>query len=222
MAPAERRDRLQADQPDGPHRGGPHDARLGPGEHDETGEREEGQRRSPATRDAQDDAQPEHQADTTATLLPLTAVRCVMPVARIAAVRSGGVRLVSPMTSPGRRPRGRRPARRSTADRRPARSRSAAAATAPGGASTPRRAADRQRRDAVVTRSVGPSRPRTRTVDRQAGRRSPGIAGEQHRRARAAPQTARVETEHGRFAQHAGRSPRPGSMIGSLVTTARP
>ena len=42
---------------------------------------------------------------TTATLLPLTAVRWVIPVARIAAVRSGGVRLVSPMTRPGSRPR---------------------------------------------------------------------------------------------------------------------
>ena len=140
---------------------------------------------------------------TTATLLPLTAVRCVMPVARIAAVRSGGVRLVSPMTRPGRRPRASGGAR-STAERRPARSRSAAAATAPGWREDAGVTADREGRDAVVG-PVGRPEPTAhqdggpppRPSDRRA-------AGEQHRRTRAAPQAARVEDEQGRLAQHDG------------------
>ena len=42
---------------------------------------------------------------TTATLLPETAERCVMPVFSIASVSDCGVRLVSPITKPGNSPR---------------------------------------------------------------------------------------------------------------------
>ena len=50
-------------------------------------------------------ANPSAAARTIATLEPLTADRWVIPVTSMASSRSGGVREVSPMTSPGRRPR---------------------------------------------------------------------------------------------------------------------
>ena len=50
-------------------------------------------------------ANPRAAARTIATLEPLTADRWVIPVTSMASSRSAGVREVSPMTSPGRRPR---------------------------------------------------------------------------------------------------------------------
>ena len=43
---------------------------------------------------------------TIVTLVPLTAARCVRPVARMASPRSAGCSLVSPSTRPGSSPRG--------------------------------------------------------------------------------------------------------------------
>ncbi len=138
---------------------------------------------------------------TTATLLPLTAVRWVIPVARMAAVRSGGVRLVSPMTRPGSSPLGSAGAW-STDARRPLRSRSAAAATAPGGAST----SGGPLTDKVATRSsarsVGPSRPRTRMVARHPGSAIAGspVSSTGAPVARRMPRAS--STRDGRLAQH--------------------
>ena len=117
---------------------------------------------------------------TTATFEPLTAVRCVIPVARIAAVRSSGVRLVSPMTRPGSRPRASAGAS-STAARRPARSRSAPAATAPGGATTWGMPATASTATRSSPGSAGPSRPRSSTVARHGGSTQLGATHEQHR-----------------------------------------
>ena len=156
---------------------------------------------------------------TTATLLPLTAVRWVMPVARIAAVRSSGVRLVSPMTRPGSSPRASGGAW-SSEERSPARRRSAADATAPGDSST----WGAPLTDRVATRSsagsVGPSRPRTRTVDRQPGSAIAGspVSSTGALVSRLSPRASSTRIVASRSTT--GRSPRPASTIGSPVTTA--
>ncbi len=156
---------------------------------------------------------------TTATLLPLTAVRWVIPVARMASVRSGGVRLVSPMTSPGSSPRASGGAW-STAVRRPRRRRSAADATVPGGARTtggPRTASVATRSSA---RSVGLSRPCTRTVDRHAGSAIAGspVSSTGAEVLRRSPRASSTWTVASRSTT--GRSPRAGSTMASPVSTA--
>ena len=60
-------------------------------------------RRTPTTRHS-----PMAAARTTATLLPETAERCVIPVVNIASVSVCGVLLVSPITRPGNSPRASR------------------------------------------------------------------------------------------------------------------
>ena len=125
-----------------------------------------------------------------------------MPVARIAAVRSAGVRLVSPMTRPGSRPRAsggawstdaRRPGAQPLGRRghRAGRRERPPVGRSPTGSRPGRRPG-----------SVGPSRPRTRTVARHAG---PAIAGSPVSSTGAlvlAPDAARVEHVDRRLAQH--------------------
>ena len=106
---------------------------------------------------------PRTRPRTTATLAPLTADRWVSPVVSIASVRSGGVRLVSPMTRPGRRPRASAEVP-STASRSPARRRSAPRATAPGGASVRGLSVTVTTASSAAPGSPGPSRPATSAV----------------------------------------------------------
>ena len=115
-------------------------------------------RRIPTTRHS-----PIPAASTTATLLPDTADRCVMPVASIASVREAGVRLVSPMTRAGSNPRGSGGSA-ATACRRPPRTLSAIAATWP--ASRRRSGLPRGLRTATTSSpgSAASSRPVVRTV----------------------------------------------------------
>ena len=142
----------QPDQADGAHRGGSHDARLRSGKDDEAGE---GRRLRPrAASDAGSRREKPHPARTPgsiATLLPETADRWVIPVASMASVRSGGVRLVSPMTRAGSKPRASG-GRGAAASRRPARRCSATLATAPGRRQRPRLTTGPQHRDDVVAR----------------------------------------------------------------------
>ena len=123
------------------------------------------------------------------------------------------MRLVSPMTRPGRRPRASAGAW-STAARRPARSRSAALATVPGG--------DRTRGSPVTARvatrssarSVGPSRPVTRTVARH-GRSTSRVSPVRRTGAATARRVPRASTSmQRRLAQDAGAVTRAGEHDG--------
>ncbi len=118
-------------------------------------------RRMPRTRH-----NPIPAARTTATLLPDTADRWVMPVASIASVSDAGVRLVSPITRAGRSPRASAGSA-ATARRRPARTCSAAAATHP--ASCSRVGGPRGLRTATTSSppSATSSRPVVRTISCQ-------------------------------------------------------
>ena len=163
---------------------------------------------------------PRTRPTTTATLLPETAVRWVMPVARIASVRSAGVRLVSPMTSPGRSPRGSSGAS-STEDRNPARSRSAPDATRPGPATTVGGPATASVATRSSARSVGPSRPRTTTVARQGSstRAVSPVSSTGAAVSRRVPRASTRSIVTSRSTRTA--SPRPARTIGSPVTTTR-
>ena len=155
---------------------------------------------------------------TTATLLPLTAVRCVIPVARIASVRSAGVRLVSPMTRPGSNPRASAGAE-STDSRSPARNRSAPDATAPGGVITSGAPATASVATRSSARSAGPRRPCTRTVERHssAARRSSPVSSTGAPTALRAPRASRSSIVPSRRARVS--SSRPARTNGSPVTT---
>ena len=155
---------------------------------------------------------------TTATLLPLTAVRCVIPVARIASVRSAGVRLVSPMTRPGSNPRASAGAE-STDARSPARNRSAPDATAPGGVITSGAPATASVATRSSARSAGPRRPCTRTVERHssAARRSSPVSSTGAPTALRAPRASRSSIVPSRRARVS--SSRPARTNGSPVTT---
>ena len=161
---------------------------------------------------------PRTSPTTTATLLPLTAVRWVMPVARIASVRSGGVRLVSPMTSPGSRPRGSAGAP-STAPRSPARRCSAADATAPGGATTVNVPVTAMPATRSSPGSVGRSRPVSCTVDRHAGsvNAASPVSSTGAPVACCRPRASRCTTVASRSTR--GVSPRDGKVSGSPVMT---
>ncbi len=182
-------------------------------------------------------ATPRTRPRTTATLAPLTADRWVIPVASMASVRSPGVRLVSPMTSPGRRPRASAGAS-STAARSPARSRSAPAATRPGGARSSGLPV------AVATASSRPSGEAGRQPDRHrhglvpSQPEQPLVPDEQHRgvgRAGASPaghldrpgpggDPAGVPVGDGagdRVARHDDDEAHPGPLPGEVVEVAR-
>ena len=137
---------------------------------------------------------------TTATLLPLTAVRCVMPVARIAAVRSSGVRLVSPMTSPGSRPRASAGAWSTAAE--PGPQALGGGRHAPRAFQEDRRPTDREHGDAVVRRLCG-SEPAVDLDGRSPRRLDEGLAArEQHRCPGAAPDPTGIDDDRRGVPQH--------------------
>ena len=129
---------------------------------------------------------------TTATLLPLTAVRCVIPVARIASVRSAGVRLVSPMTRPGSNPRASAGAE-STDARKPGPQPLRTRRHGPGRCDHLRCTGDGQRRDPVIRPLGGPQAAVHPHGGAPLERCEALVAGQQHRCADRPARTSGVE-----------------------------
>ena len=127
-------------------------------------------------------ASPSAAASTIATLLPLTADRCVIPVTSMASSRSWGVREVSPMTSPGSSPRAS-VGSPSVASANRSRTTSAARATQSGLRQERRRSARNQDRDHVVGVVLRRREAADGLDPRLPGQVEPGPVGEhEHRR----------------------------------------
>ena len=182
-----------------------------------------GHHRSPSPADARrPGTAPCPAASTTATLLPDTADRCVMPVASIASVSEAGVRLVSPITSAGQQPPGvgwQRGDRAAQAGPDAARPPPRPARRRAGARAAPRvedghhvvTAARRRRAARWCARSRASARPSTRRRRRRAPGCAPGSAARARPPAarRAAPAPARCVV-----------GPVVGTTRGSVVTTA--